>query len=122
MDALTKQTNQGRLRFYLDESVPLDVASGLRRRGIEAIHSSERALSGSDDIIQMEQAVREQAILVSHDYDHVVVACQWLQEGRFFYGVIYTHMGMPIGELIRKLQAIAENETFADWQNRIFAL
>ncbi|MCS6918298.1 MAG: DUF5615 family PIN-like protein [Fimbriimonadales bacterium] len=122
MDAPDARATQGRLRFYLDESVPRDVALGLRRRGIEAIHSSERSLSGSDDITQITQALIEEAILVSHDYDHVIIACQWLQENRFFYGVIYAHMGTPIGEMIRKLQAIAESETFADWQNRIFAL
>ncbi len=58
-----------RIRFHLDENIPLDVAIGLRRRGIDVTTTAEARLAGAADEIQLAFAASEGRVLVTQDHD-----------------------------------------------------
>ncbi len=59
----------GKIRFYLDESVNIAVASGLRRRGIIALTARDSGTLGLTDIEQIEYATQNGLVIVTHDDD-----------------------------------------------------
>lgn len=63
------------MRILRDESVHLGVAELLRKRGHDAGHIIETKLGGSSDEAVLAEAIRRQAVLVSHDSDfHRILA------------------------------------------------
>lgn len=54
--------------FLLDEHIPLAVAVGLRRLGIDARHVSEEGLNGQPDSVILNEAARQGRIVVTRDY------------------------------------------------------
>ena len=59
----------GKIRFYLNESVNIAVASGLRRRGVHAITAKDSGNLGISDIKQLEYSSQNDLVIVTHDDD-----------------------------------------------------
>ena len=58
-----------RVRFHLDENVDPRVASALRRHGADATTTVEAGLRAEPDIAQLDFALAEGRVLVTHDAD-----------------------------------------------------
>lgn len=85
------------LRFHLDEHVPLAVAVGLLRHGIDVTTSAEVELLGLDDAAQLDYCRREQRVIVTHDHDFLRLHAA----GTPHAGVAYCHQDKySIGELL----------------------
>ena len=57
------------LRFHLDEHIAGAIAVGLMRHGVDVTTSESANLIGADDEEQLEFALRENRVLVTHDDD-----------------------------------------------------
>jgi predicted nuclease of predicted toxin-antitoxin system len=70
------------LRIYTDESVPVAVAEGLRRRGIEAWSARDAGKLGMSDEEQLNYACQQRAVIFTHDADFLKIAHQWVKQGK----------------------------------------
>jgi hypothetical protein len=88
--------------LYMDHHVKSAVTDGLRKRGVDVLTT------------QLGRAT------FSQDDDFLVLADEWLANGRDFAGVIYApQLGITIGQAIRDLELIAKVLEPADMKNRI---
>lgn len=63
------------LRFHLNEHVDPDLARALRRVEIDATTTTEANLHTSSDDAQLNFALSEGRILITHDQDFLRVGC-----------------------------------------------
>lgn len=109
-----------KLRIYTNESVHVEVAEGLKRRGIEAWSARDAGNLGLCDVAQLEYANREKALIFTHDRDFLRLASDWLQEGKDHFGIIYVHQyKFSIGEYVQRLMDYALILEAEDMQNHI---
>jgi Domain of unknown function (DUF5615) len=93
-----------RLRIYANESVPVAVAEGLRRRQADAWSARDSEHLGCTDLEQLEYACRERAVIFTHDPDFLRIAKEWSEEGKEHWGILYVHREkLTVGECIRRL-------------------
>lgn len=76
----------GKITFYLDESVNVAIASGLKRRGVRAITARDSDTLGLTDIEQLEYATRNGLVILTHDDDFLSPALN-----KRHSGVVYVH-------------------------------
>lgn len=108
------------LSIYTDESVPVQVAAGLRRRNVEALSARDSRQLGFPDDAQLRYARGQRAVLFTHDNDFLRIAAEWSQTGESHAGIVYVHQDkLTIGDCIRKLKEIAEVFEIGDFQNHI---
>lgn len=111
------------VRIYLDENVPSAVASGLRRRNVDAFTAAEASKLGASDEEQLRYAAQERAALFTHDADLIRLAWNWTQQGKEHWGVIYAHPEkLSIGECIRRLKECVATLQAEDLKNRVVFL
>ena len=88
------------IRFHLDEHIPVSIAAGLRRRGIDVTTSAESGLLGVDDAAQLSFAASAGRVLVTQDADFLRLHA----EGVAHSGIAYCQQGsVRIGEMLRHL-------------------
>jgi predicted nuclease of predicted toxin-antitoxin system len=68
--------------IYTNESVPVGVAAGLKRRGVSAASALDSGNLGLTDEAQLEYAARKQAIIFTHDADFLRLAVEWAKRKR----------------------------------------
>lgn len=104
------------MKFYLDENVDPAVAASLRRRGIDAVATQEAGLKGADDDRQVELAVTESRVIVTHDADLLRIH----RSGVPHPGIVFITSGRrPLGEIVRKLVLLHEAVPAETMQNRV---
>lgn len=109
-----------KVKIYIDESVHVAIAKGLKRRGILAWSANDVGNLGLSDEEQLEYANREKAIILSHDVDFLRLAQMWWHQGKEHWGVIYAYRHkLSIGQLISRLVEIAEFFEAEDFKNRV---
>ena len=64
------------VRIYTDESVPVAVAEGLKRRGVDAWSAYEAGNVELTDEEQLAHACKEQAAIFTHDDDFLRLAAE----------------------------------------------
>ena len=95
----------GKIRFHLDERVDPDIASALRRYGIDVTTTVEAGLRTLDDNAQLEYSRAERRVVVTHDTDFLRIA----DRSNDHQGIAYCHQtARSIGEIIRALILIYE--------------
>jgi predicted nuclease of predicted toxin-antitoxin system len=94
-----------RIRFHLDEHIDPDVARALRRYGIDVTTTVEAGLRTQSDVAQLEFAIRERRVLVTHDADFLRLAERVSQHAGIAYS---TRTARSLGEMIRSLILIYE--------------
>jgi len=93
-----------KIKIYTNESVPVAIAYGLKRRGIQAWSARDFGNLGLTDDEQLSYACQEQSIIFTHDVDFLRTAKRWAECGKEHWGIIYVHANkLPIGESIRRL-------------------
>ena len=105
-----------RICFHLDENVDPAVADGLRRRGVDVTTTQQVGLLRASDDKQLEFALAEERILVTHDEDFLALA----KEGVTHAGIVYCHPELrSIGQIIAALMLIRDCMTPDEMQNHV---
>lgn len=76
------------LHFYTDESVPIAIAEGLKRRGIPVHSARDAGNLGLTDAQQLSYAFQEHYVIFTHDDDFLVMAMRVTMKHN---GIIYVH-------------------------------
>src|SRR5947207_3034387 len=104
------------LRFHLDEHVPLAIAQGLRRRGIDVTTAADAGLLGAADEAHLAFAVPQGRVVFTNDEDYLALHDQ----GREHAGIVYCHQqSRSIGDIIRALMLLWEILDPEDMKNRV---
>ena len=104
----------------MDQHVPAAITNGLRRRVVDVLTAYGDNAAEFDDVSLFARATGLERVFFSQDDDFLVIADQWLQEGRDFSGLVYAHqLGITIGQAIRDLELIARALEPEDMRNRI---
>jgi len=93
-----------KIRFHLDENISSAVAIGLRRRGIDVSTSAEQGLLGAPDEQQLQFALLQQRVLVTHDSDYLRLH----ESGVPHAGIVWVPQTRRIGEVVTFLALMWE--------------
>jgi predicted nuclease of predicted toxin-antitoxin system len=104
------------IRFYFDQHVPLAVAEGLRRRGIDVVTAQDAEMCGYADEEQLRLAVTQQRVLVTFDDDFLTLIASGLEHPGLAFCAASKY---SIGELIRALLLLHDALTPEDMGNHI---
>jgi hypothetical protein len=91
------------IRFYLDENVPIAVATQLKRRGIEAVTVRDLGLLGDSDANHLHRAAEMGFVLCTHDVDYVKLATGEMEHSGIVFGQQHRH---SIGDWVRFLELV----------------
>jgi len=89
-----------KLRFYLDENVPVQVAQQLRARGIDAVTARSEGMLGATDDMHLQQAARLGRVLCTNDADFLRLATAGIKHVGIVFGQQDSHY---IGDWVRFL-------------------
>jgi hypothetical protein len=104
----------------MDESVPVAVAAGLKRRAVMAISTRDAGNLGLSDKEQLAYATALRMVLFTHDTDFLHLARLQASSPEGHGGVIYPHQDkFTIGECIRRLKELADLFEVEDFHNHI---
>ena len=103
------------VRYYLDEHIAEDVATGLRNRGIDVLTLSEAEMLGASGEDHLAYAYEEGRVLVTYDDDFLRLAAQTEKHA----GVAFAPQEKAVGEMVRGLTLIAEGMEAEDMQGHI---
>lgn len=90
------------VRYYTDEHVARAVVRGLRERGVDIVTTPEAGLLGASDEKPLEYASSEGRVLFTQDEDFLKLHAAGVDHA----GIVYTHQGASIGDIIRGLMLI----------------
>lgn len=94
-----------KIHFHLDENVPIAVAEGLRRKGINATTTEQAGLKQKSDREQLAYACQNGRVLVTHDRDFLKLH----EKGVTHFGIVYCQQNKrSIGQIIRFLVLVYE--------------
>ena len=94
------------IKFYLDEMISPNVATGLRLRGIDVLTVKEAGSLSKRDEEQLDFATREGRVLVTMDDDYLALHSQGVPHAGIAY--IAQNRKVGIGELVQRLQLVYE--------------
>ena len=95
------------IKYHLDESVANAVANGLEHRGIDVTTSSTAELIGASDLDQLDYAMKEERVLVTHDDDFLRIHATGAEHA----GIAYAHQKrLTIGQTVLALVALHRNQ------------
>ena len=90
-----------RVRFYLDEDVPAQLAKALRQRRIDILTTQEARMAESTDQQQAAFAVeRQRAILTHNKRDFINIHRTYIESGKEHWGIIVADQN-KVGPLLR---------------------
>lgn len=104
------------LRFYLDENVPVAIATQLNRRGIEAVTARDLKALGVSDQNHLQRAIVGRYVFCTHDADFVDMAVQGVEHTGIVFGQQHKH---GIGDWVRHLELLHAVFEAEEMQNRI---
>lgn len=90
-----------RLQFYFDEMIAADIASGLRRRGVNVLTTHEAGNLSQSDELQLSFANQEERALFTMDDDFLILH----NNGHEHAGIIYIPQNrrISVGEAVKGL-------------------
>ena len=101
--------------LYLDESVNVAVAEGLRRRGVDVISAKDVGNLGLSDEDQLKYAIKNNFVIVTHDADFLSLAKSYEHKG-----IVFVHQEKySIGDLIRNLKLLWDMAEQKDMKNHV---
>ena len=86
------------MKFWIDENIDFYIINRLKQYG----HETCRAKRGTDDVSLLLYAIKEKAVIITHDQDFERLV---LKEGKPCNGIIWIHLGKysRLEELTAKL-------------------
>jgi hypothetical protein len=104
------------IRFHLDESTSVRLASALRRRGIDVTTPSDAGLLTAEDEQHLAYADRENRVLFTHDSDFLALH----QGGATHAGIAYCPPGSrTLGYIVRFLCLMHDCLTSEEMRGRV---
>jgi predicted nuclease of predicted toxin-antitoxin system len=109
-------------RLFLDEDVHLALADALRKRGYDAVHTTEKMRSGFSDESQLAFAAAESRCLVTFNVgDFVQLHNRWIELGRGHCGIIVSKQ-LSVGETLRRLLGLLQKQDAESIKERLIFL
>ncbi len=106
-----------KLTLYLDESVNVAVAEGLRRRGVDVISAKDAGNLGLSDEDHLKYATKNKFVIVTHDADFLSLAEDFEYKHK---GIVFVHhQKYSIGDLIRNLKLLWDVAEQKDMKNHV---
>ena len=105
-----------KLRFYLDENIPVEVAKQLRTRDIDAVTVRDLGLLGAPDGVHLARAAAEERVLCTYDSDYLQMAAGGAEHSGIVFGQQDVHY---IGSWMRFLSLLHAVYTPEEMHNRI---
>jgi hypothetical protein len=90
-----------KLRFYLDENVPVEIARQLSSRGINVVTVRDLNLLGDSDENHLQRATDMGRVLCTHDSDYIQMASDGIEHAGIVFGQQEVHY---IGEWVKHLE------------------
>ena len=105
-----------RIRFYLDENMPVELATQLRWRGIDAVTVRDLDKLGDDDLRHLRRAAEQGRILCTYDKDYTRLAKQGIEHK----GIVFiSGKRRAIGVLVKRLEWLYLTYTRDDMKNKV---
>jgi predicted nuclease of predicted toxin-antitoxin system len=96
------------LRLYFDHNVRIEIAEGLRRRGIDVVTAREDGTQRLADSELLDRATQLGRVLFSQDRHLLAEAARRQRSSLPFAGVIFgRQLAMTIGQCIDELEMVA---------------
>jgi predicted nuclease of predicted toxin-antitoxin system len=107
------------IELYLDEDVSVLIADLLRARGFIAITTQEAGRTGQSDAAQLEYAVSQSKVLLTHNrVDYENLARQYFSLGQTYNGIIIAVRRPPL-EILKRLLVILNQVTADEMVNQL---
>jgi hypothetical protein len=107
------------LRYLLDEHVGPAVASGLQRRGVEALTVQNAGRRGESDDSHMVWAMAQGWVIVTNDRGFLAMAQGMLDHS----GLVFcAQRKYDVGGMVRELEGLAHSETLESMRGRVHYL
>jgi hypothetical protein len=107
------------IRFFTDEDVYGSVAAKLRRKGFDAVSTPEMHRLGTTDESQLAWAAKEARVLLTFNVAHfAILHKEWLSHARRHAGIVVSRQ-RPIGDLLRRVLALAASLSAEDMLDRL---
>lgn len=108
-----------KIRLYLDEDAPIQLAKALRQRGIDALTTQEARMSESSDEQQVAFAAGQQRAVLTHNKRHFILIHQaYIEKGKEHWGIIVADQN-KVGPLLRMLSKLWFTVSAEDMKNRL---
>lgn len=115
-----EMTNSQFIKIYTNESVPVAIAEGLRRRGIDAQSCRDIGNYGLSDEQQFDYACKSGFVIFTHDDDFLKLNIEYVNQGKEHLGIIYAHQkDYSIGECIRRIKVIVDILSPQEMRNHV---
>lgn len=107
------------IELYLDEDVSALVAKLLRVRGFTVQTTQEAGRTETDDDKQLEYAVSQQRVVLTHNRDDFAqLAQEYFAAGRKHYGIIIA-VRRPPHEIVTRLMTILSQTTADEMEDQV---
>lgn len=107
----------GRFPPLTDENVPGPIVKGLRQRGWDVVRAVDALGEQTYDPSLFEHAVREARVMATTDDDYLVLAHEWLAQGRSLRLIFWAQgqrQRQPVGTFLDAFEGLAgQEEPFA---------
>lgn len=110
------------MRLYLDESVPVVLATLLRQQGVDCQTARDAGHLGATDEQQLTVAARDHRALFTHDTrDFLRLAAVWHSAGKGHAGILLAHQA-PVRELMLRFRAFLLRHPSTELANAVLWL
>ena len=90
------------LKAYADVHVIFGLVQALRQRGMDVVRAQERGQEEADDMDLLDEALREQRVMLTNDVDFLTLAAQYGKQQRRFAPIFFwPQQRRSIGQLVR---------------------
>lgn len=104
------------IRFYFDQHIPVSIARGLRRRGVDVLTTQEVDRCGLPDLDQLAFATQQDRVLVTFDAHLLSLASSEIEHT----GIAFCSAAKySIGELFSALLVLHEVLSSGDLKNHV---
>ena len=108
-----------RVRFYLDEDVPVQLAKAMRQRGIDVLTTQEAGVTESTDEQQVVFAVKQHRSILTHNKrDFVVIHKAYMETEKEHHGIVVADRN-KVGQLLRMTSKLWSTVSAEDMKIRL---
>jgi len=95
-----------RVKFYLDEDVPLSFSEALKTRGVDVLSTQQAGNKGLADLEQLLFAVEHKRVMITHNKkDFMLLHKNFIEMKKQHQGIILTDQ-LPVGVLLKRVMKL----------------